>query len=132
MYGHAPKRVLCFFGADGFARPFGTNAGAAKKKPPLHPINLNTATAAVLQQVTGIGPSTPDKILKMPKSRGPFSTVYELRAIKGVGPKHMEKMRKYLTVGKPAAQRKAKGAGADIHTPRAADQTHPPPTPPSL
>src|SRR5947208_14038655 len=76
---------------------------AAKKKPPLHPINLNTATAAELQQVPGIGPSTADKILKMRKSYGPFKSVDDLRAIKGIGPKRMEKMRKYLTVGKPPA-----------------------------
>jgi competence protein ComEA len=81
-------------------------AQAAKKKPPLHPINLNTATAAELQQVPGIGPSTADKILKMRKAYGPFKSVDDLRAIKGIGPKRMEKMRKYLTVGKAAAQKK--------------------------
>jgi len=76
---------------------------AAKKKPPLHPINLNTATSAELQQIPGIGPSTADKILKMRKSYGAFKSVDDLRAIKGIGPKRMEKMRKYVTVGKPAA-----------------------------
>jgi len=78
----------------------------AKKKPPLHPINLNTATAAELQQVPGIRPSTADKILKMRKAYGPFKSVDDLRAIKGIGPKRMEKMRKYLTVGKPPAAKK--------------------------
>jgi comEA protein len=82
---------------------------AAKKKPPLHPINLNTATAAELQQVPGIGPSTADKILKMRKSYGPFKSVDDLRAIKGIGPKRLEKMRKYLTIGKPQSQKKTQG-----------------------
>jgi Helix-hairpin-helix motif len=36
----------------------------ANKKPPLQPVNLNTAAALELQQVPGIGPSTADKILK--------------------------------------------------------------------
>src|SRR2546421_12608171 len=72
----------------------------ANKKPPLRPVNLNTATALELQEVPGIGPSTADKILKMRKSYGAFKSVDDLRAIKGIGPKRLEKMRKYLTVAK--------------------------------
>ena len=64
---------------------------AATKKPPLRPVNLNTATALELQQVPGIGSSTADKILKMRKSYGAFRSVDDLRAIKGIGPKRMEK-----------------------------------------
>ena len=86
---------------------------AAKKKPPLHPINLNTASASELQQVPGIGPSTAAKILKMRKSYGPFKSVDDLRAIKGIGPKRMDKMRKYLTVGKAPAPKHPQSAPAD-------------------
>ena len=82
----------------------------AKKKPPEHPINLNTAGAAQLQEVPGIGPVTAEKILKMRKSYGSFKTVDDLRAIKGIGPKRLEKMRKYLTVGKPATKSDSKAA----------------------
>ena len=80
---------------------------AAKKKPPLAPININTATSEELQQVPGIGPVTAEKILQMRKSYGPFKSVDDLRAIRGIGPKRLEKMRKYLTVGKSASQKKA-------------------------
>jgi len=79
----------------------------AKKKPPTHPINLNSASAAELQQVPGIGPSTADKILEMRKSYGAFKSVDDLLAIKGIGPKRLEKMRKYLTVGKTEQSKKA-------------------------
>ena len=75
----------------------------AKKKPPARPVNLNTATSQELQQVPGIGPATADKILQMRKSYGAFKSVDDLLAIRGLGPKRLEKMRKYLTVGKPAA-----------------------------
>jgi comEA protein len=88
----------------------------ATKKPPLHPINLNTASSTELQEVPGIGPVTADKILKMRKSYGPFKSVDDLRAIKGIGPKRLEKMRKYLTVAKPvpkkASQQPAKASPA--------------------
>jgi competence protein ComEA len=77
------------------------HAALAKKKPPAHPINLNTAGATELQQVPGIGPSTAQKILDTRKSYGAFKSVDDLLAIKGIGPKKLEKMRKYLTVGKP-------------------------------
>lgn len=72
----------------------------AKKKPPASPINLNTATLEQLQQLPGIGPSTADKILQMRKSYGAFKSVNDLLAVRGIGPKRLEKMRKYLVIGK--------------------------------
>ena len=76
--------------------------GIAKKKPPAKPVNINTATSEELQQVPGIGPATAEKILQMRKSYGAFKSVDDLLSIRGLGPKRLEKMRKYLTVGKPA------------------------------
>jgi competence ComEA-like helix-hairpin-helix protein len=78
----------------------------AKKKPPAHPVNLNTANATELQQVPGIGPVTADKILQARKSYGSFKSVDDLQAIKGIRPKRLEKMRKYLTVGSPPQNKK--------------------------
>ena len=78
-------------------------AGANKKKPPTKPVNINTATSEELQQVPGIGPATAQKILQMRKSYGPFKSVDDLLAIRGLGQKRLDKMRKYLTVAKPAA-----------------------------
>jgi len=94
----------------------------AKKKPPAHPININTATAADLQQVPGIGPSTAQKIIDTRKSYGAFKSVDDLLAIKGIGPKKLEKMRKYLTVGRPPTKKQSA-------TPQtAAAPANPPPT----
>lgn len=91
------------------------SAAPAKKKPPARPVNLNSATSAELQQVPGIGPATAAKILQMRKSYGAFKSVDDLRAIRGIGPKRIEKMRKYLTVGKPSVAKKA-GQGAACST----------------
>jgi competence ComEA-like helix-hairpin-helix protein len=74
------------------------------KKPPAHPININTASAAELEQVPGIGPVTAQKILDTRKSYGAFKSVDDLQAIKGIGQKRLDKMRKYLTVGKAPAK----------------------------
>jgi competence ComEA-like helix-hairpin-helix protein len=86
----------------------------AKKKPPEAPINLNTATSEELQLVPGIGPVTAEKILQMRKSYGAFKSVDDLRAVRGIGPKRLEKMRKYLTVGKTSATKPANAAKPSI------------------
>jgi comEA protein len=75
----------------------------AKKKPPTQPVNLNTASSTQLQLVPGIGPATAEKILQMRKSYGAFKSVNDLMAIRGIGPKRLEKMRKYLTVNRPVS-----------------------------
>lgn len=97
----------------------------AKKKPPVHPVNLNTASAAELQQVPGIGPSTADKILQMRKSYGWYKSVDDLLAIRGIGQKRLDKMRKYLTVGK------AQGNHNSTQNPQAASATAAAKAPPS-
>jgi competence protein ComEA len=66
-------------------------------------VNINTATSEELQQVPGIGPATASKILQMRKSYGAFKSVDDLLAIRGLGEKRLDKMRKYLTVGKATA-----------------------------
>jgi competence ComEA-like helix-hairpin-helix protein len=70
--------------------PFAPYA-AAKKKPPTQPINIKTAGSNQLQQVPGIGPVTAQKILQMRKSYGAFKSVNDLMAIRGIGPKRLEK-----------------------------------------
>jgi comEA protein len=78
-------------------------AAGTTKKPPPKPVNINTATSSELETVPGIGPATAEKILQMRKSYGAFKSVDDLLAIRGIGPKRLDKMRKYLTVGKPSA-----------------------------
>ncbi len=101
------------------------SALAAKKKPPEAPINLNTATSEELQQVPGIGPVTADKILQMRRSYGAFKSVDDLRAVRGIGPKRLEKMRKYLTVGKAASQNKPASANKPVTSPKPATPPKP-------
>jgi competence ComEA-like helix-hairpin-helix protein len=102
----ATLRILLFLGLIFFL--FAAGSGA-KKKAPEKPVNINSASAEELQTVPGIGPVTAEKILKMRKSNGAFKSVDDLLAIRGLGPKRLEKMRKYLTVGKAVAP-KSKGS----------------------
>jgi competence ComEA-like helix-hairpin-helix protein len=91
---------------------------AAKKKPPESPVNLNTATSEELQLVPGIGLVIAEKILQMRKSYGAFKSVDDLRAVRGIGPKRLEKMRKYLTVGKTPSATKPATAPRPATSPR--------------
>jgi competence ComEA-like helix-hairpin-helix protein len=100
-----PIRLLSSFLFVGLI--FAASLDAGKKKTPAKPVNLNTANSEELQQVPGIGPATADKILQMRKSYGAFKSVDDLLAIRGLGPKRLDKMRKYLTVGKPAPKSNA-------------------------
>jgi competence protein ComEA len=91
---------------------------ANKKKPPLKPVNINSATSEELQQVPGIGPATAQKILQMRKSYGAFKSVDDLLAIRGLGQKCLDKMRKYLTAGKLAAPKSSPSASSPVSPPK--------------
>src|ERR1700733_8489271 len=109
--------ALLLVGLAGFELLTATTLFPATKKPPAHPIDINSASSAQLQEVPGIGPATADKILQMRKSYGTFKSVDDLLSVRGIGPKRLEKMRKYLVAGHaaphrvtPASPRAAKGA----------------------
>lgn len=65
-------------------------------KHPTAPVSLNTASSEQLQTLPGVGPSTAESILDYRKEHGGFTTIDELMAVKGIGPKKMEKLRKWL------------------------------------
>jgi len=53
----------------------------------------------MLQSLPGVGPKTAQAILDYRDLRGGFRSVEELLEVKGIGPKKMEKIRPYVTVG---------------------------------
>jgi len=61
-------------------------------------INLNTADVTQLQELKGVGPKTAEAIVQWRDSQGPFTSVDQLLAIKGIGEKTLAKMRDNLVV----------------------------------
>ena len=60
------------------------------------PINPNHADALELQLLPGIGPALADRILAHRQKHGAFHAPDDLDAVKGIGPKTIEKLRPYL------------------------------------
>jgi len=56
-------------------------------------INLNTASIAELESLSGVGPKTAQAIVDL----RPYSTVDQLLDVKGIGPKKMEQLRSLVT-----------------------------------
>jgi comEA protein len=78
------------------ARP----ARAAKvRATPAAPVNLNSATAAQLQTLPGVGASAAQRVLEYRQKNGPFKKIEELMNVKGIGEKSFLKLKPLVTVG---------------------------------
>ncbi len=62
-------------------------------------VNINTATAAQLEALPGIGPSMAQRIVSHREKNGPFKKLEDLMVIQGIGEKSFLKLRQYLTIG---------------------------------
>lgn len=62
------------------------------------PLNLNTATKHQLVALPGIGEVMADRILRHREDHGPFRDVGELRSIKGISKRSLEKLKPLVTV----------------------------------
>ena len=62
-------------------------------------ININTADAAELDKIPGIGPARAADIITYRESHGGFKSIEEIKNIKGIGDKTFESMKDLITVG---------------------------------
>jgi competence protein ComEA len=61
-------------------------------------VNINRATVAELDQLPGVGPSTARAIVEHRERYGPYATVDDLLAVRGIGPAKLAEMRAMVTV----------------------------------
>lgn len=85
----------------GETAPAPTTAPAERARAPAAPparVNLNTATAADLDALPGIGPALARRILEYRAQHGSFTTVEQLRDARLLPRATYERVREYLTV----------------------------------
>lgn len=61
-------------------------------------ININTADAAALDTLPGIGPSTAQKIIDYRKNKGPFSSLEDIKSVPGIGESKYQNLKEYITL----------------------------------
>lgn len=61
-------------------------------------VNINTADAALLQTIPGVGPTIASRIIAYREENGPFERVDDLTKVAGIGPATLEKIKPYVTV----------------------------------
>ena len=61
-------------------------------------ININTADSAALQTLTGIGPSTAEKIMDYRQSSGSFRSIEQIKEVSGIGEKTYEKFKDKICI----------------------------------
>lgn len=64
-------------------------------------IDLNSAAAAELSVLPGLGPMLAERIVDDRTQRGPFASVDDLDRVSGIGPAIVERLRSYAVVGSP-------------------------------
>src|SRR5512138_284576 len=62
-------------------------------------ININTASAAELDTLPGIGPTTAQKIIDYRTQNGPFLNAEDIINVSGIGPGTYERIKNLITVG---------------------------------
>lgn len=72
--------------------PVASSASGEKK------VNINTATAAELMELPGVGAKKAEAILNYRNQHGPFRRVSDLDHVKGIGAKMLAKMKPYVSL----------------------------------
>ena len=61
-------------------------------------VNINTADLATLQTLSGVGPSTAQKIIDYRTANGKFKTIEDIKKVSGIGEKTFAKFKDKICV----------------------------------
>jgi competence protein ComEA len=75
-----------------------SGASGGDPSAPGTPVDLNTATAAELDALPGVGPATAAAIVRDREQHGPFHTVDDLSRVRGIGPAKLAQLHDLVTV----------------------------------
>jgi competence protein ComEA len=84
--------------SKGVVGPGGASAENPGAPPAGTVVNINTADAAALDALPGVGPSTAAKIVADRDTNGPFATPDDLGRVSGIGPKKLEALKDFIRV----------------------------------
>lgn len=96
-----PTPSFDYTAADSTFTALSSAATPGDKEPEIEdsgPLNLNTATKAQLVALPGIGEVMAERILRHRENHGPFRELEELRSIKGISKRLLEKLKPLVTV----------------------------------
>jgi competence protein ComEA len=94
--------VAAFLLAAPPAQAAGVSQDAAEAKTSAA-VNLNTASAAQLEELPGIGAKMALRIVEYRQKNGGFKKIEDLMNVKGIGEKAFLKLKPHLTVSPPKA-----------------------------
>ena len=80
-------------------KPTPTTRPAPRTPQPAGVVNINTASAAELDALPGIGAKTAARIVEYRQKNGPFKKIEELMNVRGVGEKNFLKLKTQISVG---------------------------------
>jgi competence protein ComEA len=80
------------------AQPRPSPAAQAARTGGAAVVNINTASAAELDALPGIGAKTAARIVEYRQKNGPFKKIEELMNVRGVGEKNFLKLKAQITV----------------------------------
>ena len=75
------------------------NKPAAPQTTEDNKLNINTATAAQLQNLPGVGPVLAERIVAYRQEHGPFVTTEQLLLVEGIGETLLENISDHITAG---------------------------------
>lgn len=108
---HAPARWLLVvwllvIGGIALAAHDGPQAaGGAPSGKAQALVDLNTASAAELERLPGIGVRTAERIVEYRTKHGPFRKIEELMNVQGIGEKSFLRLKPLITVTPPKTDR---------------------------